>query len=317
MRFAPKVIPLALGLISFALLSAAQPSAQPTSPPRPVPVASALRPDDGILFYGNAMVERLLESGDLEARLQLAHPDKKLRIRSLAWTGDEVGYRLRPEGYVEHLKTLLAAWPAQVVVLGYGMNESFAGSAGLAAFRAQYQVYLREIARLHPGAKLVLLSPIAVEERSATHAAERNRDVSLYAQAIADLAREQGATFIDLFTASRDAYARSTEPLTTQGLHLNAAGTRAIGDAMARALLGDAAPVATAAPRLADLARAAALKHTYVAELVRPKNAALYYGVRKRPEENAAELPRYHQLVTQADAIVHDLAAHPTKRFAD
>ena len=149
------------------------------------------RTGDGLLFYGSGMVERLLESGDLEARLHLAHPDKKLRIRSLAWTGDEVGYRLRPEGYVEHLKTLLAAWPAQVVVLGYGMNESFAGAAGLPAFRTQYQVYLREIARRHPGAKLVLLSPIAVEERSTTATTERNRDVSLYTQTIADLARAQ------------------------------------------------------------------------------------------------------------------------------
>jgi glucose/arabinose dehydrogenase/azurin len=276
-----------------------------------------LRSDDGILFYGNAMVERLLESGDLEARLQLAQPDKKLRLRSLAWTGDEVGYRLRPEGYGEHLKTLLAAWPAQVVVLGYGMNESFAGAPGLAAFRAQYRVYLREISRLHPGAKVVLLAPIAVEERSAPNAAERNRDVALYTQAIAELAREHRATFIDLFAASRDAYARATGPLTTQGIHLNAAGTRAISDTITRSLLGDAAPGAIESPRLADVARAAAAKHSYVAELVRPKNGALYYGVRKRPEENAAELPRYHQLVAQADAIVHDLAAHPAKRFAD
>ncbi len=277
----------------------------------------SLRTGDGILFYGGSMVERLLESGDFEARLQLSHPDKKLRLRSLAWTGDEVGYRLRPEGYVEHLKTLLAAWPAQIVVLGYGMNESFAGAAGLPAFRSQYQVYLREIARLHPGVKLVLLSPIAVEERSAANAAERNRDVALYAQAVAELARASGADFIDLFAASRAAYARSAQPLTVQGIHLNAAGSRAIGEAVARPLLGDAAPGVIESPRLADVAQAAALKHSYVAELVRPKNAALYYGVRKRPEENAAELPRYHQLVAQADAILHDLAAHPAKRFAD
>jgi len=317
MLFAPKVLPLAVALVSLSFLSAAEPTAQPPNASRPAPGAIALRPGDGILFYGNAMVERLLESGDLEARLHLAHPDKKLRIRSLAWTGDEVGHRLRPEGYVEHFKTLLSAWPSQVVVLGYGMNESFAGTHGLATFRSQYQIYLREIAQLHPGAKLVLLSPIAIEERSTTATAERNRDVALYTQAIAELAREHRADFIDLFAASRDAYARSAEPLTTQGIHLNAAGTRTIADAIARSLLGDAAPAATDSPRLTDVARAAALKHSYVAELVRPKNAALYYGVRKRPEETTAELPRYHQLVAQADAIVHDLAAHPAKRFAD
>ena len=317
MHFTPKSCRLAFGALLLPLLNAADTVIRPPDASRPAAVVSALKPQDGILFYGNAMVERLLESGDLEARLQLAHPGKKLRLRSLAWTGDEVGYRLRPEGYVEHLKTLLAAWPAQVVVLGYGMNESFAGAPGLAAFRSQYQVYLREIARLHPGAKLVLLSPLAVDERTAINTAERNRDLALYTQAIAELAHEQGAKFIDLFTTGREAYTRSSEPLTTQGFHLNAAGTRAIADVISRSLLGDATPGVLDSPRLAEVARAAALKHSYVAELVRPKNGALYYGVRKRPEENAAELPRYHQLVAQADAIVHDLAANPAKRFAD
>ncbi|WP_414660946.1 PVC-type heme-binding CxxCH protein [Horticoccus sp. 23ND18S-11] len=283
----------------------------------PAAVGDSLRAGDGILFYGNAVVERLLESGDLEARVQLAYPDKKIRIRSLAWTGDEVGHRLRPEGYVEHLKSLLAAWPAQVVVLGYGMNESFAGAAGLPAFRAQYQIHLREIARLHPGSRLVLLAPIAVEERSAPNAAGRNRDVAAYADAIRELAREHQADFVDLFTASRDAYGRSAQPLTVHGIHLTAAGAREVGDAVARALLGSSYPALVETPRLADVARAVAVKHGYNAELVRPKNGALYYGVRKRPEENAAELPRYHQLVEQTDAIVHDLVAHPAKRFAD
>ncbi|MBI4626586.1 MAG: hypothetical protein HY736_25630 [Verrucomicrobia bacterium] len=276
-----------------------------------------LRAGDTFLFFGNAMVERLLESGELEARLQLAHPDKKLRVRSLAWTGDEVGHRLRPEGYAEHMKTLLAAWTANVVVLGYGMNESFAGAAGLGAFRSQYETYLREIRRLHPAAKIVLLAPIAVERRTATDADARNRDVAVYAAAIGELARIHGAQFIDLFAASREAYERGAQPLTTHGIHLNAAGTRIIGATVARALLGASAPSLVESPRLADVARAAALKHSYVAELVRPKNGALYYGVRKRPEENAAEIPRYHQLIEIADGILHDLAAEPGRRFAD
>ena len=122
-----------------------------------------LAQDDTLLFYGGGMVERLLESGHMEAEVQLAHPDKNLHVRSLAWTGDEVGWRARPEGYVEHLKTLLRKWPANVVVLGYGMNESFAGQAGLKDFRAQYELLLREMKRLHPQARLVLLSPIAME----------------------------------------------------------------------------------------------------------------------------------------------------------
>ena len=279
------------------------------------PAAAAALPlakNDTILFYGNSMVERLLESGDLEAYLQLAHPDKNLRVRSLAWTGDEVGYRLRAEGYVEHLKTLLAKWPANVVVLGYGMNESFGGAAGVTEFRSQFEAHLREITRLHPQAKLVLLSPIAVQGD-----AQRNVDVAAYSAVIAELAKARGAVFVDLFSASKTAYAKSAVPLTTHGIHLNDAGNREMGEVIARALLGDAAVAGVPTWRVDDVAKAAAQKSRAVADIVRPKNGVVYYGVRKRPEENAAEMPRYHQLIEQADQILHDLVSKPSAHFSD
>lgn len=282
--------------------------------------ALVLQANDTVLFYGNGMVERLLEAGTLEAHLQLAQPEKKVRVRSLAWTGDEVGHRMRPEGYAEHLKTLVAAWPAKVVVLGYGMNESFAGSAGLAEFRAMYDVHVREVSRRHPGVTLVLLSPLAVDAGTApagVNAEMRNRDLAEYSRTIAELARAHGAQFVDLFTASRDAYGRATEPLTAQGIHLTATGARDIGRTIAAALLGEAGLSAAEPPRVAEVARAAGAKHIHNADLVRPKNGALYYGVRKRPEENAAELPRYHRLLELAEAIVHEVAAKPSARFVD
>ncbi len=268
--------------------------------------------DDTVLFYGNAMVERLLESGRMEAYLQLASPDKNLHVRSLAWTGDEVGWRSRPEGYVEHLKTLLAKWPASVVVLGYGMNESFAGAAGLGEFRSQYEVCLREITRLHPKAKLIMLSPIAVEDDE-----KRNADVAAYSAVIAEIAKTHGGEFVDLFAASKAAYLQSTQPLTTQGIHLNEEGCRAMGRVIARSLVGDAALERVPTSRVDDVAKAAAQKSRYVADIVRPKNGVVYFGVRKRPDEYAAEMPRYHQLIEQADKILHDLVANPSALFAD
>ena len=272
---------------------------------------SAPRAGSTYLFYGAGLVERLLEEGSLEAGLQLAYPELGLRVRSLAWTGDEVGHRRRPEGYSEHLKGLLAAWPADIVLLGYGFNESFAGAAGLADFRRQYEILLGEIARRHPGARLVFLAPPAVEERSAPPGAARNADVAAYAAVVRELAAARGARFIDLFAASRAAYARAPRPLTDLGVNLNPEGARVLGLEVAAALagLGGLSPVEP--PRLAEVARAAARKHTHNAELVRPKNAALYYGVRRRPEEAAAELPRYHELLRQAEANVHALVARP------
>ena len=278
----------------------------------------ALQKDDTILFYGNSMVERLGEHGELEALVQLAQADKKLHFRSFAWTGDEVGYRLRPEGYEEYMKALLKQWPAKVVIAGFGMNEAFAGAAGLADFRAQLGAYLDQLARLHPGAKLVLLTPTAVEEGGqGTDAAARNREVAAYAQVIGEAAKARGALLVDLFAASRGFYAKKTARLTVNGLHLNDAGNHEMAMVIARALLGDAALAKVDAARVPEVAKAVARKAYYVAEIVRPKNADLYYGVRKRADENAAEIPRYHQMIAATEAVVHELAATPGKKFAD
>jgi len=95
-----------------------------------------LQPNDTLVLHGNSMIERLLEHGELQALVHLTNPSKKLQFRSLAWTGDEVGHRLRAEGYADHLKSLIVLWPAQVVVVGYGLNVAFAGTTGLPEFRA-------------------------------------------------------------------------------------------------------------------------------------------------------------------------------------
>ena len=267
--------------------------------------------DAHVLFYGNAMVERLLEHGEMEARVQIATRGKNVHFRSLAWTGDEVANRLRAEGYAAHMKDLLAEWPANVVVLGYGGNESFAGPAGLPAFRSALSGYLDQLARLHPGAKFVILSPIATEG-DAAHSAT----VKLYSDALADAAKKRGALFVDLFTASEAAYAKSKTPLTTNGIHLNDDGNRAMAKVIATAMAGQAAEQANAA-HMKEVAAAASQLAYYTAEIVRPKNGILYYGQRKRPNERAAELPLYLQRISKADALVHEVAASESVKFAD
>ena len=276
--------------------------------------------DDTVLFYGNSMVERLLEHGELEALVQLAQPGKNLHFRSLAWTGDEVGNRLRAEGYATHMKELLAAWPAKVVVVGYGMNEAFAGAAGLPAFRTQLAGYFDQLARLHPGAKLVVLSPTAVEKSTLERqpdVAARNADVALYSAALADAAKARGALFVDLFSASNDAFSKSKTPLTTDGIHLNAAGNRAMAQVIASALVGEAAVANVGPARVAEVAPAASQLAHFVEEVVRPKNGVLYYGVRKRSDERAAEIPLYLQRIEKADALLHEIAAKSDAKFAN
>ena len=273
-----------------------------------------------VLFYGNSLVERILEQGELEALVQLAHPEGDLHFRSLAWTGDEVGNRQRAEGYSEHLKNLIALWPAKVVVLGFGLNEAFGGNKGLEPFKTQLEVLLQKLSKQHPGAAFVLLGPTAVEagaSPSGVDPAARNRDVLLYSNVMAEVAKAKEALFIDLFADTQSAFAQSTEPLTSNGLHLNAKGNTLVSHTIARALVGEEALAKVDAARVPEIAQAAARKSAFVADVVRPKNGVVYYGVRKRPEEYALEIPRYHQLVNQADEDLHALLKKTAARFSD
>ncbi len=306
MRFAERMIGLGLGL-AVSVMALGSLRAQ-------VPMQSG----DTLVFHGNSMVQRLLEQGELQGLVQLSDPTRELHFRSFAWTGDEVGHRLRAEGYADHMKSLLALWPAKVVVVGYGMNEAFAGEAGLADFRTQLTVLLDQLAQLHPGARVVLLSPTAVDAGgSGPDAGARNRDIALYVRAIQNVARGREALFVDLFAASQAAYAKATGPLTINGLHLNDAGNRLMARVVASALVGPSAVDKVQDGRLKEVAAAAGQLAHYVDEVVRPKNGILYYGQRKRAEEREAEIPLYLQRIEKADALVQQVVKSPTMRFAE
>ena len=273
---------------------------------------------DRILLYGNSFVERLQEDGSFEASLQLANPDKKLELRSLAWTGDEVGYRLRPERYVNHLKKLLAEWPAKIVILGFGMNESFGGDSGLDEFQSDLNGYLDEMQRRHPGSKIVLLSPIAVEKLPNPHYPDqdkRNAELGEYVEVMREVAKERKIVFVDLCALTLKAYARESGPLTDNGIHLNDLGYSIVSSHLSAKLLGESAHAKLQRKRVDEVAQAVSRKAGYVATIVRPVNTVLYFGVRGRAREYNAEMPRYHALAAKADAVTHAMCLDPSLAF--
>ena len=265
-----------------------------------------------LLFYGNSMIERLLEHGGMEARLQIATSGKDLKIRSLAWTGDEVGNRLRLEGYPKHMKNLIRQWPSNVLVLGYGMNEAFHGSEGLPQFKRDYQSHIQQLAKAHPRAKFVLLSPTAAQHP----VSDLNENLKLYRNAIYELARKNQALFIDLFSPTLNSNSR----ITVNGIHLNELGNKQIGSIIAQELLGYMGVKNTkpaSENHIQEVRQAASAKHSRVAEVVRPKNAVVYFGVRARPYEYAGEIPRYHKMIELTEAVIYLLAADPKLKFAN
>jgi azurin/glucose/arabinose dehydrogenase/lysophospholipase L1-like esterase len=272
--------------------------------------------DNAYLLYGNGLAVRLQEHGYFEAFLQLAEADKKLQLRSLSYTGDQVHYRLRPAKFSAHLNQLLSIWKGQHVLLFFGQNEAFEGEAGLNAFTLQLKNYLGMIQGRHSGAKLTLVSPIAVEDlanRSLPETGPRNAALASYVKAMKGLAAAQGIGFVDLFGRSQKLYKQEAEALTLDGLYLNDRGNLLIGRELAAALRPNAefAKVAVDSPWFSQLLSTVKRKVHHVAESYRPSNGVHYYSVRARSYEYQAEVPHHMTLANQLDRRIWRLAASP------
>jgi hypothetical protein len=195
----------------------------------------ALRDGDRVVFLGDTLVEREQYHGWIELMLTTRFADRAVTFRNLGWSGDtpagdsrfglsllQAGREPADEGWNQLVKQIEDAKPT-VVFVGYGMASSFDGEAGLAKFRADYTRLLDTIARISPGVRLVLLTPIAHENLGAPwpEAASHNAQLAAYAGVIQEIATARDGHVVPLFdlTRARGA-AGSTTKLTDNGLHL-------------------------------------------------------------------------------------------------
>ena len=201
----------------------------------------AFEPADGdrVALIGNTFIERDLRHNALEELLTLRYKDRTLTFRNLGWSGDTVwgqaraGFGTAQDGF-NHLTRHVADLKPNVVFLAYGMNESFEGEKGLPRFLEGLDRLLDmlEAAR----ARIVLISPIRHEDlgRPLPDPAGHNRDLRLYIDAMARAAAKRGHAFVDLYellgTGTKE------EPLTDNGIHLNARGYRRAAAAIEKGL---------------------------------------------------------------------------------
>jgi glucose/arabinose dehydrogenase len=229
----------------------------------------ALQPQDNICIIGNTLGERMQYDGWLETLLQARFPKHELVFRNLAFSGDEIGTRLRsknfgtPDEWLSGLAAPIGGYEdnrlagtntnADAVFAFFGYNESFAGQAGLDAFKKQLDGWLTHtLAQKYNGKsapRVVVFSPIAHEDLGSSDlpdGKQNNARLELYAKAMGEVTAARNVTFVDLFSPSLKLYAETKAPLTMQGIHLNAEGNRQIAQIIDRALFGQAATVAEA-----------------------------------------------------------------------
>ncbi len=204
------------------------------------------RDGDRIVLVGDTLVERDQRYGFLETILTIRNPDKNLTFRNLGWSGDTVagisrsGFDPPAAGYEQLAQQILAAKPT-VVIVGYGMADSFAGERGLSTFEGGLNRLLDLIAGT--GARVVMLSPIAHENlgRPWPDPAKHNYDLGLYRDVIRKVADHRKYPFVDLFDYVEMTTAlppprqlQDRWPITEDGIHLGAEGYWGMG-----VLIGD------------------------------------------------------------------------------
>jgi putative heme-binding domain-containing protein len=298
--------------------------ALPTRPARPQLPPSRLPLEfiDGerVALIGNCTAERMNLFGTFESLLHQRFPEKKLVVRNFARPADEVSRRDRGGNYAT-LDDPLAAFGADTYLVFFGFNESFAGPQGVAQFAADYAKFLDAYATSYPrdetkaAPRFVLVSPIAVEatgDPAMPDADGQNRVLALYRDAIKAVAEKRGLAFVDLFDATRTAFAEKPGlQMTINGCHVNEAGDAVVGELLDAALFGPAAARRLDTDRFAKL-RAAIIDKAWIhMQDHRMVNGWYVYGGRRTwdTETFPREFLKIRAMAAVRDRRVWDLAA--------
>lgn len=213
------------------------------------PETFAFAKGDVVAMIGNGLADRMQHDGWTETWLQVANPDKELAFRNLSHSGDRSGHYPRSKGFTE-MPDYLRHVKADVIFAFFGYNESFAGAKGLPDFEKALAGMIRDLREARPDGKIpriVLFSPIAhenLDDPNLPDGSENNQRLALCTAAMQKVAGHEGVAFVNLFEPTRKLYEEIAEPLTINGVHLNALGHRHVGKAIAEAL-SEKVPAAT------------------------------------------------------------------------
>ncbi len=315
--------------------------------PPPATIARAqgvAAPAEGerVVFLGNGLAERDVYYGILETELHRRFPDRRLIVRNMGRPGDTPAFRphparvsqwafpgaekFRPEfashngkGFFPMPDQWLTHLKADTIVAFFGLNESFDGPTRVANYEAELDAFvvhsLRQAYNGRTAPRLVLVSPIAFENLSGTrdlpNGTRENENLALYSAAMRRVAERHQLTFIDLFTPTRERFARGTErPFTINGFAPTTSGYEEIGRLVADGLFGRQA---IQSETDAALVRAAVQEKDWLwnndYNLV---NGVHTHGQRYAPygpQNYPDEVRKTREMMALRDPLIHDVAA--------
>jgi mono/diheme cytochrome c family protein/glucose/arabinose dehydrogenase len=267
-----------------------------------------LKKGDHIAIVGSGLADRQQHHAWLESLIHKAYPGLELTVRNLGFAADEVNVHPRSDevptteqflnmkpgtttlavGKTEVTYHWGADFHANVILAYWGFNESFKGEAGVADFKKALDEYLKNLAKADYGKgkpRVVLLSPIAHENvkdpTDYPDGSANNKNLAIYTKAMAEVAKDNGVQFVDLFAPSQQLYAQSRHPLTINGIHLTEEGDKMLAPVQFKAIFGKEAP-STTEPALEKIRAAVLEKNVQWHHRYRTVDQYNIYGQRSR-----------------------------------
>jgi lysophospholipase L1-like esterase len=262
-----------------------------------------------IAWIGNTLVERDIAHGYLETRLLTAFPDRPIVFRNLGWSGDTVrgearaGFGKPIDGF-NHLAKHVAELKPNVILLYYGLNESFAGPAGLDAFNKDLAKLLDTLEQDKP--QIVIFGQMRLENLGPPlpDPAAANANIALYNESLQKAAEARNHRFVNLFDVA-NGYTKPARYFTDNGLHLTATGYAFVAHEMIKRL---GLPDAGWNEKLEKIRQLTVEKNTLYFHRWRPQNETYIFGFRKKEQgQNAVEIPQFDPLIAEKESQINAL----------
>lgn len=223
-----------------------------------------------IVLIGGNLYSRMMNYGYFETTLHQRFPNQKLYIRNMCDGGDTPGFRphsgrpnpwafegakefqseyandSRSEGKFGMPDEWLKQHRPDYLLAFFGYSESFQGADYVATFKEELRAFITHTnAQKYNGSntpKLILVTPIAFEDLSDQYnlpnGEVENINLSLYANAIIEVAQENEVAVIDAFTPSKK-WMEGSEEMTIDGFQLNENGYMRFSNFLAQQLTGE------------------------------------------------------------------------------
>ncbi|HEA22278.1 MAG TPA: c-type cytochrome [Pricia antarctica] len=167
--------------------------------------------------------------------------------QAIHFVEDDGSHQSGPIGHFPSPDEWITSLKADIIIAFFGYSESFEGPDGLDNYKEELRAFIKHtLSQKYNGAtapQLALVTPIAYEDLSGKmdlpNGKKENKNLSLYAEAMKEVAAEEGVLIVDAFAPTEQWYDAENADLTQDGFQLTDQGYEKFATLLADKIFGE------------------------------------------------------------------------------